>query len=35
LVGFFKSLAGDRVLCGQFFAHADGLRSLAREEEGD
>ena len=33
LVGFFKCLPGYRMFFGQFFSHADGLRSLAGEKK--
>jgi hypothetical protein len=34
-VGFFEGLAGDGIFLVQVFAHADGLRTLAGEEERD
>ena len=34
-IGFFESLPGDGIFVGQFFAHADGLGSLAGKEECD
>ena len=34
-VGFFEGLAGDGIFLGQFFAHADRLRSLAGKEKSD
>jgi hypothetical protein len=35
LIGFFESLPGNRKVVGELATHANGLRSLSREQEGN